>query len=143
MGKITLQRYTTNVKAFEELTGIATQEPPIAATKIAAVDAAMSRCLEDMFFDGDPVSNGRYMYYAIRWQYCLKDAELPLSHTALQGFIKVDRETVRDPAPWEVAVIAARQLLQHDRSLAAVEAAALILLQFDLYSRPSELLFAS
>ncbi len=105
----------------------------------ARVDKALDKQLVAHFLAGLPASAARCLYYGVRWHYVLRDSQLGLAHASLTGFVRRSQDAMRDPETWEATLLTAFALLSlpspYDPNEAAVAAAA-VLLQFALYSRP-------
>ena len=66
--------------------------------------------------------------------------DYPCAHRALRGFGRQAPGRERDPMPWDACVLLAADLLDDRRSAEEHHAGGALVLQFDLYARPSEIL---
>jgi len=105
------------------------------------VDRAMEDYLDDLYFNGRALAEGRYAVHGTI--HCLRyprrtPTTLPLSRDALAGWGQAGPERVRDPLPWETAVLIADRMLQQGPQGQA--AAGALVTSFDGYLRPSSVL---
>ena len=106
-------------------------------------DVATERFLERLYAAGDGAATARYVLFGVIFVNDLPARSaltMPLSRKALQGFIRLVPERMRDPPPLAALWILVHELLEGAPGAAAVGAAAALLLGFDAYLRPSETL---
>ena len=141
MKTFTLQRYQEQVRLFR----LWASSVRLPLRKDSQVDAAMDEYFEHLYFKGASVSEARYTLWG--WSY-INDVTVafPLflkAHRALRGWVKASPEFMRDPMPWEVAMLAALFLATVGLQALgpwSLTAARALLLHFDIYCRPGELL---
>jgi hypothetical protein len=109
------------------------------------VDQAHEIALDRAYLQGHQLHKGRLLFYAVRWRWLFVASQLPGASAALLGFRRATKDSMRDPLPWQLTLLAAQSILQNVGGTPAerAEAAAAILLEFDLYSRPGELLLCA
>ena len=105
----------------------------------AVLDKALDAQLTDLFLEGASVNEARYLVFALKWFTGLGPERLPLAAVALKGFANLCPGGTREPATWEATVLIAAALVEMP-SYQALLAGVGVLLQFDTYARPSELL---
>ncbi|CAK0888003.1 unnamed protein product, partial [Prorocentrum cordatum] len=104
-------------------------------------DLAMTRYHDHMYFQGLSIVHARN---AVHGAIFVKDYPRRAPTTmcrakgALAGWFKAGPDRVRDPLPWEAAVLIADNLAERDRE--GVAAAGALLVSFDGYIRPSNTL---
>ena len=103
-------------------------------------DLALARYMNVLYFQGHNPSKGRYLLHG--FVFCCtgwpnnRQGQLPNAARALKGWERLVPAVCRDPTPWGVVCLVAVVLV--DRGLVLFAAA--LLLQFDTYGRPSEIL---
>ena len=103
------------------------------------VDFALAELLNEFYFEGENLSNCRYLCYGTKFHFNVTDLELRISKAKLDGFAKKLPYESRDPTTWEEALLTAEFRLRRGDPTVAAEDAAYILLTFDGYLRPSDL----
>ncbi|CAE7463997.1 unnamed protein product [Symbiodinium sp. CCMP2592] len=98
---------------------------------------AASQVLEDLFDEGEELSQGQYLIAAIQfYQPHLRGSRggLDLAKQTLAGWRRLDPPKSRLPLPWEVACLMAMEAVTRNM----IEVALYILLAFVTYLRPGE-----
>ena len=106
------------------------------------IDQLLERYLGTLYSAGDGIAAARWALYALAWFLVLpikSPTILPRAKMTLKGFARQDPDLARDPGPWEAACLIAEHLA-FKFGYEGILAAAATLLQFDLYTRPSETL---
>jgi len=106
-----------------------------------AADTVISLFMDRLFFEGDTLPAGRLALYGFAWAHAFptKGAAFPKAKQALKGWRLVCPPRSREPIPWAAVLIVASHLVSCNDRL-RILAAALFLLCFDGYFRPSEAL---
>jgi len=105
------------------------------------LDSAMVKYLDHMYFQGLGIFHARS---AVHGTIFVKDfprrapTTMYRSKDALAGWFKAGPDRVRDPLPWEAAILIADNLAEKDRE--GVDAAGALLISFDGYIRPGNTL---
>ena len=107
-------------------------------TRLRLIDPLLEKYITVMFFDGVGIASARYVLAAVAWVCAVpRVAEsLPLAKQALRGYARLDPDKSKEPLPWEAASLMSQWLARNGSILAATA----LLIGFDLYLRPSELL---
>lgn len=134
--KATLAAYTTAVERFE--TWARRRRLPL--NELREADLALTLYFSECYLEGERPAAGRYTRYG----YLLlrtncdgdRNGDMPESRRALQGWTSLDPGLTRDPLPDIVVHWIASWLVDHDE----LEAAFAMMLQYDTYGRPSEIL---
>ena len=96
--------------------------------------------MQHLYFEGHNPSKGRLLLHGYFYAYTLeadhKYGMLPQSTRALKGWEKQIPSYCRDPLPWGAVCSMALNMIERKVPLVA----AAMLLQFDLYARPAEIL---
>ena len=105
-----------------------------------SLDLMLARYMDELFAAGESPSRARNTLYGLSFVYDrdLSKARCPRAHRCLKGFVKLAPEREVDPMPWKACLALADDMLKHcwkDKL-----AAAALLIQFDVYARPSEVL---
>ena len=106
----------------------------------AEVDRVLDQHLHDMFIRGHSIHEARYALYATCWARVLAARQLPRAQRALQGFRRLDPESMRDPVPWDAVLLVAARLCQNPVTAHDVIVGVAMLFNFDSYARPGSLL---
>mmetsp|Transcript_49406 Transcript_49406/g.117568 ORF Transcript_49406/g.117568 Transcript_49406/m.117568 type:complete len:392 (-) Transcript_49406:322-1497(-) len=135
VSKATASRYSDLLAEFETKTKVK------CTASLPVLDRALAGELGRFYFEGLGVASAQYLLAAVAFtrNTRLRDLEIPVAKAALAGFLRLCRPKSRNPTPWEAVVLIADWLASRT-SAADVQAAAAILLQFDIYARPSEVL---
>ena len=128
------QKYARSASLFRQF--CVQQKLPLSDT--SEVDSALDMYIVHLSTQKASLQEGREAFYSVRYTFDLQSFHLPLAHASLDGYKREDPDISRDPCPWEVACLAALQVLEMPDPLAPLAAAA-ILLCFDGYSRPGAL----
>jgi hypothetical protein len=134
--KVTLTAYTTAVERFE--TWARRRRLPL--TDLREADLALTLYFSELYLEGERPAAGRYTRYG----YLLlrtscdgdRNGDMPESRRALQGWTSLDPGRTRDPLPDIVVHWIASWFVDQDE----LEAAFAVMLQYDTYGRPSEIL---
>ena len=106
------------------------------------IDQLLEKYLGVLYVAGDGVAAARWALYALAWFLVLPTKSpliLPRAKMTLKGFARQEPDLARDPGPWEAACLIAEHMA-FKFGYEGILAAAATLLQFDLYTRPSETL---
>ena len=136
MKKATLSAYTTAVERFETWA----RQRCLPFNDMRGADLALTLYFSERYLEGERPAAGRYTRYG----YLLlrtgcdgdRNGDMPESRRALQGWAHLDPGRSRDPLPDIVAHWIASWLVDQDE----LEAAFAVMLQYDTYGRPSEVL---
>eukprot|EP00971_Amphidinium_carterae_P344159 6484374-Amphidinium_carterae.1 len=131
----TARRYGSLVMDFAMRTNV---DP---AGALPALDTALAGEIGRLYFEGAGVGAAQFLMAAVAHVRLvrLRDMATPFAKAALSGFLRLARPRSRAPVPWE-AVILMADWLSRQRSPRKHQAAAAMLLQYDIYARPSEIL---
>lgn len=107
---------------------------------VCSLDAALVKYFDYLFEYGHSAVHARNALNGLVFLRSLprEKATLPRARRALTGYLKAQPAGVRDPLPWEGALLIANLLLAPPRTEVKVLAGCAILLQFDMYMRPIE-----
>ena len=133
---VTRARYTKLATAFLEDYHVPKDADP------AVLDAALNMALVDRYLDGDDITHGRYLFYAVRWKLLLTTLQLPLSNASLEGYRKACQQRSRDPASWEATLLVAESLLFLDGGIVGGLTALAFLFPFDAHTLEAPLFYA-
>lgn len=136
----TRECYGKAVLAFEDW---ARRHLPVCAHDTeGALDLTLVRYIASLYADGVNAQVARNTIDGFIFMRSLpKDkASLVLSRRALTGFLKVQPPGVREPLPWDAALLVAEVLFQAPYQQERILAGCALMLQFDLYLRPGEVL---
>ena len=106
-------------------------------------DPLLDTYLNELFLKGEPKSAGLATVYGLCWErgWRATGSTLVVARDALRGWDNEQRDVPRDPPPWEAVVLTAACAASAAPGCAGAGRLALgLLLAFDLYLRPSELL---
>lgn len=107
---------------------------------LALVDIAMTQYFTDLYFDAEAPAEGRNCLYGYLWYRTDEDGNrrgvLPSATRSLKGWTRRTRQLTVDPVPLCVLCMLAKYFVE--KSL--VKLAMFVLIGFDTYLRPSELL---
>lgn len=146
--KVTLQRYTRETDTFYRLSTF--QKPTVIggleSAELARIDRELDKQVVELYLAGREIADARMRVYGVKWYLVLTRQQLPLAMASLAGFTKQDGGASKDPATWESVVLAAAALLRsaladsnEKERRAKIDACAMMVLQFDTVSRPSDL----
>ncbi len=136
----TRRRYDTCIASFASATGSA--PATWRSTDLPLVDSFLESHLEQMFIGDASKNDARYLVAAVahRFNVTMRDATtLPRAKAALAGWGKLEPDKTSDPLQGVAALVIADRL-RRDGSAVSLQAARGLLLQFDLYLRPGELI---
>lgn len=107
-------------------------------TPAGTVDQKVSGFLDQMFANGEDLSQGQYMVAATMFMLphlrSPKYTLMPLTKQSLQGWRKLDPPKSRLPMPWEVTCFMAQEAF----AMGKLQEALMMLFCFALYLRPGE-----
>ena len=117
------------------------REQGLACGTAEEADKAIAPFLDCMFFEGDTVPAGRLALYGFAWSHALptRGAAFPKAKQALKGWRMICLLQSREPIPWAAVLIVSGYFVNRGDKLCTLTAA-LYLLCFDGYFRPSEAL---
>eukprot|EP00971_Amphidinium_carterae_P341466 6480265-Amphidinium_carterae.1 len=134
IGSLTLQRYSKALHALR-----LRSKRRLELLSAAELDELVESAINATFFKGGTISEATYMLYGACWWLGVPSKALAKSKAAHAGFRKVEPSPARQPVTWEEVLVAGSVLLDRQEPGSKLLAFAL-LLGFDLYARPSELL---
>ena len=141
VSEATQRRYAAHASTFERWT----KSHGFLTTPTCALDAAFEAYFEKLYFDGAHIAEARYSFWG--WGFThdtpMLGAVYPRSYRALRGWTRAAPSRERDPMPWELVVIYAHEILAQGTDSAGPNSAIIaraMLVHFDMYCRPSELL---
>ena len=104
-------------------------------------DAVTTYLNEELFFKGEAVASARATVFGIIWARGLpkERTTLPRARRALSGYAREEPAHAEDPAPIEAVAVIASKLLDENGLLGRLSGLAM-LVEFDLFTRPSETL---
>ena len=137
----TLVRYERALLELAEFHCLSLQQ--LASMPLRDVDAALESFLEKIFLSGRDRASAAYFVAAVRHLRVLRGAAaafmLPRATASVAGWRRLQPDVTKDPLPWPVACWIAQYLSQQG-SAADMQAARGLILQFDAYLRPCELI---
>eukprot|EP00971_Amphidinium_carterae_P070832 1400923-Amphidinium_carterae.5 len=131
----TLARYVSAVRSFRAWG----RRHKLPLDDENSIDSFMAAYLNFLYFEGLGVSSGKMVVFGWLHLLALRGKSLPVltkSKLALKGWGRIAPETVRDPIPFIVLAWMCEWMVKNGHQLLAL----LMAFQFDLYTRPSELL---
>ncbi|CAK0861426.1 unnamed protein product [Prorocentrum cordatum] len=135
----TAERYHASLHEFAAQMGL--DPARWTARDLPAVDAALDRFLEELFVAERSRGDARYALAAVADHFNVslrQPGVLPLARAAMAGWGKLEPDSTSDPLPWSAAVLMAYHLSRTGVE-SDLEAARGLVVQFDTYLRPSEL----
>ncbi|CAK0868029.1 unnamed protein product, partial [Prorocentrum cordatum] len=135
----TAERYHASLHEFAAQMGL--DPARWTARDLPAVDAALDRFLEELFVAERSRGDARYVLAAVADHFNVslrQPGVLPLARAAMAGWGKLEPDSTSDPLPWSAAVLMAYHLSRTGVE-SDLEAARGLVVQFDTYLRPSEL----
>ena len=117
------------------------RERGLACGTAEEADEVIALFLDCLFFEGDTVPAGRLALYGFAWAHALptRGAAFPKAKQALKGWRMICPPQSREPIRWAAVLIVSGYLVNRGDRLRTLTAA-LYILCFDCYFRPSEAL---
>ena len=108
----------------------------------AVLDAAINLALVVCYLDGDDMTHGRYLLYAVRWKWLLTSLQSPLSYASLEDYRKACQQRSQDLVSREATLHAAESPLFLDGGIVGGLTALAFLFPFDAYTLEAPLFYA-
>ena len=140
----TLARYMNAFSFFEKDTGTTLNQ--FSCATVGLLDKYIESYLELLFKLQQPRSMGLFFLAALGHRFAVSfektPGAIPFSRVAMAGWRRLDPDVSKEPLPWVLACLMALWLCQQNNA-ADLQAARGLVVQFDLYLRPCELIFAA
>ena len=81
-------------------------------TPLHELDSLLDTELVNIYLRGERPSEGRILFYALRWHHSLRNDQLPKSSASRVGFNRQEQEIGQEPVSWEATILAARAILE-------------------------------
>jgi len=133
----TRQVYLEAIREFEDVMGV--EHMKLTAE---SADYLMDRYIVALWKKGESVEAARFALYGLSWKLTLPTRSplvMPLSKASLAGFGRAAPGSTKDPAPWKAILLVAWELAKTE-SIVNLFCSAYLLILFDMYARPSEML---
>ena len=111
----------------------------LAKLQPAQLDGILEKVLNDGFFEGDMVGETKYKLFGTAWATGTSTKDLPKAKAVLRGSEKQNPPASREPVTWQEALLLADCLAASSED-GSLMAACTLLMQFDTYARPAEIL---
>ena len=138
VSSVTRQRYAESYHAVEKFVG-----RPLRDLTAGQLDLLLTEFMEDLFLAGETAAKARYALYGVAHELDIVTRgplSFPRAKKTLVGFTRKASEPSRDPLPAAAVWASADHFFNTIGGRRGSELAALVLLSFDGYMRPSEAL---